>query len=86
MASSQPAFRLLSPAEIKSRTSSVASAAAAESLEDYCLQRDRFYFGSKKTIAFLREYDPEGHALFQRAITHSGADSLRRRAEYIIRE
>ena len=63
-----------------------AAALLAESLEDYCLLRDRFYCGSKKTIAFLREYDPEGHALFQRAITHSGADSLRRWAEYIIRE
>ena len=63
-----------------------AAALLAESLEDYCLLRDRFYCGSQKTIAFLREYDPEGHALFQRAITHSGADSLRRWAEYIIRE
>ena len=41
----------------------------AESLEDYCIFRDVFYFGSKKTIALLKERDPEGYRLFHRAVS-----------------
>lgn len=58
----------------------------AGSLEDYCSLRDRFYFGSKRTIAFLKRDDPDGYTRFRRALFDSSAEALRDWAEYVIQE
>lgn len=55
-----------------------------ESLPDYFLLRDKFYFGSKKAIRYLKENDPEAFALFHKAITEKTADAIRAWAEYLI--
>lgn len=57
----------------------------AESLEDYCILRDRFYFGSKKTIRYLKE-DEQGFLLFQKAITARSNKAIREWANYILHE
>ena len=54
----------------------------SESLEDYCALRDLFYFGSKKTIAYLKANDPQGYALFHDAVTGRIDESIRAWAEY----
>ena len=54
----------------------------SESLEDYCALRDLFYFGSKKTIAYLKANDPQGYALFHDAMTGRTDESIRAWAEY----
>ena len=54
----------------------------SESLEDYCALRDLFYFGSKKTIAYLKANDPQGYALFHEAMTGRTDESIRAWAEY----
>ena len=53
----------------------------SESLEDYCSLRDLFYFGSKKTIALLKQDDPAGYERFRRAVTARTDDALQARAE-----
>lgn len=55
------------------------------SLADYCSLRDIFFFGSKKTIALLRETDPEGYRLFHDAVTAKGNESIRAWAEHVVR-
>ena len=55
----------------------------SESLEDYCSLRDLFYFGSKKTIALLKQEDPAGYELFHRAVTARTDDAIRAWAEHI---
>ena len=57
----------------------------SESLEDYCALRDIFYFGSKKTIASLKENDPQGYALFHAAAADRTDESIRAWAEHVIR-
>ena len=54
----------------------------SESLEDYCALRNLFYFGSKKTIAYLKANDPQGYALFHDAVTGRTNESIRAWAEY----
>ncbi len=54
----------------------------SESLEDYCALRDLFYFGSKKTIAYLKANDPQGYALFHDAVTGRTDESIRAWAKY----
>lgn len=39
-----------------------------DSLEIYCTLRDRFYFGPKKTMAFLRAQQPDAWAKLERAL------------------
>lgn len=56
----------------------------AESLEDYCILRDQFYFGSKKTICFLQEEDEQGFLLFRKAITIRSNEAIRGWAKYIL--
>ncbi|MGM9604654.1 MAG: nucleotidyltransferase domain-containing protein [Faecousia sp.] len=63
-----------------------AVALLSESLEDYCLLRDRFYFGSKKTIQYLKENDPAAYDLFHSAISSRTETSILRWAEYLVRE
>lgn len=58
----------------------------AESMEDYCFLRDRFYFGSKKTIRYLQEEDEQGFLLFQKAITARSNKAIREWANYILHE
>ncbi|MBQ9265002.1 MAG: nucleotidyltransferase domain-containing protein [Clostridia bacterium] len=55
-----------------------------ESLTDYCFLRDIFYFGSKKTIALLKENDPRGYDLFHAAITLKTNDSIEAWGKHII--
>ncbi len=57
-----------------------------ESLTDYCLLRDRFYFGSKQTIADLKAHDPIGYELFHHAIMDKSLVSIAAWAEHVIRE
>lgn len=56
----------------------------AESMEDYCFLRDRFYFGSKKTIRYLQEEDEQGVLLFRKAITIRSNEAIREWAKYIL--
>lgn len=56
----------------------------AESLADYYTLRDMFYFGSKKAIAYLRETDAEGYALFHDAVTLRSNDAILKWAEHVI--
>ncbi|WP_071705325.1 nucleotidyltransferase domain-containing protein [Murdochiella vaginalis] len=56
----------------------------AESLEDYCILRDRFYFGSKKTIRYLKDKDEQGFRFFQKAITARSNETIREWAKYIL--
>ncbi len=58
----------------------------AESMEDYCFLRNRFYFGSKKTIRYLKEEDEQGFLLFQKAITARSNKAIREWANYILHE
>lgn len=55
-----------------------------ESLTDYCLLRDRFYFGSKQMIGWLKTNDPDGYALFHSAITNRTRDSIAAWAAHVI--
>ena len=55
----------------------------SESLEDYCSLHDLFYFGSKKTIALLKQDDPAGYERFRRAVTARTDDAIRAWAEYV---
>ena len=55
-----------------------------ESLTDYCFLRNIFYFGSKKTIALLKETDPHGYDLFHAAITRKTNACIKAWAEHVI--
>ena len=39
-----------------------------DSLEIYCVMRDRYYFGPKKTIRAIEAQDPAGYALLEGAL------------------
>lgn len=54
-----------------------------ESLTDYFLLRNRFYFGSKKAVAYLKEHDPAGYGLYHAAITERTNDAIKAWAEYV---
>ena len=56
-----------------------------ESLTDYCLLRDRFYFGSKDTIRYLKDRAPEGYRLFHPAVTEKTPESIEAWGRYVIR-
>ncbi|MBQ8080415.1 MAG: nucleotidyltransferase domain-containing protein [Clostridia bacterium] len=58
----------------------------AESLEDYCTLRDRFYFGSKKAARLLQAEDPQGYALFRAAVRERTDEAIARWEQYIIGE
>ena len=55
-----------------------------ESLEDYFLLRDLFFFGSKEAILYLKQNDPVGFDLFHEAVTERTDDSIRVWAEHVI--
>ncbi|MBQ9828089.1 MAG: nucleotidyltransferase domain-containing protein [Lachnospiraceae bacterium] len=58
----------------------------AESLEDYCMFRDIFYFGSRKTIAMLKEKDPKGYKLFHKAVTGRKNGDIAAWAMHVMRD
>ena len=57
-----------------------------ESLTEYCLLRDLFYFGSKTTIQYLLTNDMEGYKLFHKAIKLKTNESILNWARYVIHE
>ena len=57
----------------------------AESLADYFVLRDKFYFGTKKSIRTLKNEDAEGYELFHNAITMKSNDVIVKWAEHVIR-
>ena len=61
-----------------------AAALLGESLTDYFLLRDMFYFGSKKGAAYLKAHDPAGYALFHEAVTRRELKEITAWAEYVI--
>ena len=54
-----------------------------ESLADYFLMRDMYYFGSKKAIRYLKENDPAGYELFHNAVTNGDNGSIAAWAEQV---
>lgn len=56
-----------------------------ESITDYFLLRDMFYFGSKKAVTYLKENDAEGYQLYHNAITIRSNETIREWAEHVIR-
>lgn len=57
----------------------------AESLTDYFILRDIFYFGSKKAIQHLKQEDAEGYTLFHNAVTSRSNDAIIKWAEHMMR-
>lgn len=57
-----------------------------ESLTDYCFLRDRFYFGSKQTIADLKRFDADGYELFHTAITEKTLAAIAAWAAHVVKE
>lgn len=55
-----------------------------ESITDYFLLRDLFYFGSKKAVAYLKESDAEGYRLYHDAITDRTNAVIREWANHVI--
>lgn len=56
-----------------------------ESLCDYFLLRDMYFFGGKKAIKYLKENDPEGYGLYHKAITEKTPEAVKPWAEYILK-
>lgn len=54
-----------------------------ESLSCYCELRDMFYFGSKKTVKYLKEYDQLAYDLFHKAVTGRSNEDIKNWALYI---
>ena len=57
----------------------------AESLADYFLLRDMFYFGSKKAVLYLKEHDLSGYEFYRRALTERTNQAIALWAEYVIK-
>ena len=55
-----------------------------ESLTDYFLLRDMFYFGSKKAVTYLKEKDSIGYRLYHTAISERTNEAIAKWAEYIV--
>ena len=55
-----------------------------ESLADYFLLRNLYYFGSKKAIRYLKENDPAGYELFHHAVTNRDNGSIAAWAEQVV--
>lgn len=55
-----------------------------ESITDYFLLRDLFYFGSKKAVAYLKEKDAEGYRLYHEAITDRTNTAISEWANHVI--
>lgn len=61
-----------------------ALALLGESLTDYFLLRDMFYFGSKKAVSYLKEHDIAGYQLYHNAITDRSNTAIALWVEYVI--
>ena len=55
----------------------------SESLSDYYMFRDMFYFGSKKAVQYLKENDSKGYELFHRAVTDKDNGSIIEWVKYL---
>ncbi len=55
-----------------------------ESLCDYMMLRDMFYFGSKETIGYLKKNDPAGYELFHEAVSGRTNDAIKAWAQHVI--
>lgn len=56
-----------------------------ESITDYFLLRDMFYFGSKKAAAYLIENDTDGYQLYHDAISERTNAAIRKWADHVIK-
>lgn len=56
-----------------------------ESLTEYFLLRDMFYFGSKNAVQYLKEHDKEGYMLYHNAVTDRTNAAIVQWAEHVIR-
>lgn len=56
-----------------------------ESLTDYFLLRDLFYFGSKKAVKYLKESDVVGYHLYHAAITERTNTAIIEWANHVIK-
>lgn len=54
-----------------------------ESITDYFLLRDMFYFGSKKAVAYLKENDSVGYRLYHEAITERTNAAINKWADHV---
>lgn len=54
-----------------------------ESITDYFLLRDMFYFGSKKAVTYLKEHDIAGYRLYHEAITKRTNAAIKKWAKHI---
>lgn len=57
-----------------------------ESLELYCVLRDIFYFGSKKTLLMLERDDPEGYELVCAALRECSQAAMEQWMNYVTEE
>ena len=48
----------------------------SESLADYYMFRDMFYFGSKKAIKYLKENDVQGYEIFHKAVVDKNNEAI----------
>ena len=61
-----------------------AAALLWESLADYYVLRDRFFFGSKEAILALKQNDARGYELYHQAITDRTNDKIEAWARHVI--
>ncbi|CAK7054371.1 nucleotidyltransferase domain-containing protein [Tissierella sp.] len=57
-----------------------------DSLEVYCILRNKFYFGPKKTILQIEKIDKKGYELFLSAVTKLDYENLKKWIYYVIGE
>lgn len=55
-----------------------------ESLADYFVLRDRYFFGSKEAILYLKQHDAPGYELFHKAITLKTNEAIEAWAKHMI--
>lgn len=55
-----------------------------ESLEDYCLLRDKFYLSSKKIVRYIKEEDKSGYEFLSNALINRTNESIISWLNYII--
>lgn len=55
-----------------------------ESLSEYFLLRNMFYFGSKKAVSFLKANDEKGYLLYHNAVTERTNKAISLWAEHVI--
>ena len=61
-----------------------AAALLWESLADYFVLRDKFFFGSKEAILDLKQHDAQGYALYHQAITVKSNEKIEAWARHVI--